>query len=389
MQIHSMLSHHGKQNWDEPLPLAISYYQLYCDIAAEEANISTSASTTTSGKSDKNEGVTTVTSTPNEQSDDDDDEVPCDLLQSEQEPTANHEQQQQQPWVEDTEWDAVREAAAERELRDNMARCRISSSTTAARSVPNAAPSKAAAAAWDQFYQHHQTSFFKDRHWPAVAFPNEFSAGGVLVEVGCGVGNTLLPLLEKTNNKMSCAADHHNSWTVYGLDLSPAAIELLQRDDRFQQAQSQGRAFAAVADIAQPDTIPQNWLGVATVTSLLFCLSAVDPVHQATAVANALATLRPGGILVLRDYGRYDEAQMKLGRQRHKLLQDNYYRKHDGTCCYYFTIERIRELFLSTSTVTEELECIYIRRVYANRLEQTQRRRVWVQARFRKKDGPD
>ena len=198
MQIHSMLSHHGKQNWDEPLPLAISYYQLYCDIAAE-ANISTSA-ITTSGESDKNEGGTTVTTTPKEQSDDD--EVPCDLLQSEQEPTANHEQQQQQqPWVEDTEWDAVREAAAERELRDNMARCRISSSTTAARSVPNAAPSKAAAAAWDQFYQHHQTSFFKDRHWPAVAFPNEFSAGGVLVEVGCGVGNTLLPLLEKTNNK--------------------------------------------------------------------------------------------------------------------------------------------------------------------------------------------
>ena len=154
MQIHSMLSHHGKQNGDEPLPLAISYYQLYCDIAAE-ANISTSAITTTSGESDKNEGVTTVT-TPNEQSDDD--EVPCDLLQSEQGPTTNHEQQQQQPWVEDTEWDAVREAAAERELRDNMARCRISS-TTAAMSVPNAAPTKAAAAAWDQFYQHHQTSF--------------------------------------------------------------------------------------------------------------------------------------------------------------------------------------------------------------------------------------
>ena len=97
-----------------------------------------------------------------------------------------------------------------------------------------------------------------------------------------------------------------------------------------------------------------------------------------------VSTLRPGGVLVLRDYGRYDEAQLKLGRQRHKLLGANhFYRKHDGTCCHYFSVERIREL-LGAHQDLKELECRYIRRVYKNRAENSERRRVWVQARFQK-----
>jgi hypothetical protein len=29
--------------------------------------------------------------------------------------------------------------------------------------------------AWDKFYRRHQTNFFKDRHYLATAFPNEFT----------------------------------------------------------------------------------------------------------------------------------------------------------------------------------------------------------------------
>jgi len=286
------------------------------------------------------------------------------------------------PWVEDTEWNDEQEAKAETVLRENLERCRIRADD---------AHNSSSESAWNRFYEQHQTNFFKDRHWPAAAFPEEFSTDtGVLCEVGCGVGNTLLPLLN----------DHHSNWTVLGLDLSPTAIAVLQQDARFQRFTTRGQASCFVADISQPNSLPPSVQSVATVTSLFFCLSAIDPNNHEIAVRNAASTLRRrrgshhqqqqqsssavsgGGVLVFRDYGRYDEAQLKLGRQRHKLLDDNFYRKNDGTCCYYFTVERVRELFAGTCGL-EELECGYIRRVYTNRSEQTQRRRVWVQARFR------
>jgi hypothetical protein len=103
------------------------------------------------------------------------------------------------------------------------------------------------------------------------------------------------------------------------------------------------------------------------------------------AVRNVSATLKPNhGVLVFRDYGRYDEAQMKLGTSRNKQLDnENFYRKHDGTKCYYFTLEDIRDLFESKAGL-KVLELDYIRRVYRNRSKNEMRRRVWVQGRFQK-----
>lgn len=181
---------------------------------------------------------------------------------------------------------------------------------------------------WNDFYKQHETNFFKDRHYLQQSFPKEMSSPSTLVEIGCGVGNALLPLLEK-------------GWTMWGLDLSNVAIDLLKKEPRFLQ--SEGRAHAHVWDISKPllhhheETPP--WCGVAHVTTLLFCLSALDPKDMDVAAVNVAATLKPGGTLLLRDYGRYDEAQLKLGTSRGKRLGENFYQKYDGTRVYYFTLE--------------------------------------------------
>lgn len=83
---------------------------------------------------------------------------------------------------------------------------------------------------------------------------------------------------------------------------------------------------------------------------------------------------------------------MKLGNAD-KELSNNFYRKGDGTGCYYFTLEDVFDLFVNEENndtkendKLEQLELDYIQRLYRNRNDGTTRRRVWIQGRFRKKN---
>jgi methyltransferase-like protein 6 len=82
---------------------------------------------------------------------------------------------------------------------------------------------------WDLFYKRNTTHFFKDRHWITREFPellvsSSLSDGDTMVlkglvflEAGCGVGNTVFPLMEENKNLF-----------VYACDFSAKAIELFK-----------------------------------------------------------------------------------------------------------------------------------------------------------------
>jgi len=234
--------------------------------------------------------------------------------------------------------------------------------------------------AWDKFYHDNGTRFFKDRHYFQKAYPNEFANRSdapnskTLVEVGCGVGNACLPLLEEPVSQWK---------TIHAMDISAEAVALLRKDSRFidcnESSIETGRSIHGhVCDISK--SFPLACVGVADVTTLIFCLSALDPDDMPKAAAHVASSLRPGGVLIFRDYGRHDEAQMKLGTSRNKRIKDNFYRKHDGTKCYYFSVEDLEKLFLAAGL--KVLELYYIRRLYGNKASGESRRRVWVQGRF-------
>jgi len=289
-----------------------------------------------------------------------------------------------QPWVAD-EWTTAEKKDAEAILQENKEQCAVSSEQAILYE-------QNASRHWDSFYSVNRNKFFKDRHYLNKVFPelnrvmlpmpniDVVQSPFVVAEVGCGVGNAILPLIE------TAAASRGQPFHFVATDFSPVAIELLQNDDRYRNATKMNHGLSVestVWDITRDDSPPPSCIqGVADVTLVLFCLSATNPERMKQAAQNISKTLKGGGTLLFRDYGRYDAAQMKLGNSRKKQVGENFYVKHDGTRCYYFEEDDVKKLFGDAGLETIELG--YVLRKYINRRETSVRRRVWVQARFRK-----
>lgn len=76
---------------------------------------------------------------------------------------------------------------------------------------------------WDLFYKRNETRFFKDRHWTTREFDEllgmaDNQSQNILLEVGCGVGNLIYPLME----------DRLKFRKIFACDLSTRAIELFK-----------------------------------------------------------------------------------------------------------------------------------------------------------------
>ena len=117
-----------------------------------------------------------------------------------------------------------------------------------------------AARYWHLFYLRNQDSFFKDRHYLDREFPLLRDAASI-VEIGCGVGNTLFPLAE-----LNPAA------RVHGCDFAASAIDVVRRHPSYG-----GRTTAHVADITRERLQPEVAPGSMAVATLFFVLSALSP----------------------------------------------------------------------------------------------------------------
>lgn len=171
---------------------------------------------------------------------------------------------------------------------------------------------------WDLFYKRNDTRFFKDRHWTLREFKEilgtDINQRNILLEVGCGVGNFIYPLIEEKLNMF-----------IYACDLSSKAIELLKTNPIYSEAQI--KAFQT--DITTTnifDEIPKETLDIVT---LIFVLSAVDPSNHLKIARTLFALLKPKGYILLRDYGLYDMTQLRF-KPGHKIA-DNFYMRQDGT----------------------------------------------------------
>lgn len=137
---------------------------------------------------------------------------------------------------------------------------------------------------WDTFYSTHENKFFKDRHWLFTELPEldsaqsenpatdkEYTAdypgkpaGFRILEVGCGTGSTVFPLLEANTLK--------NSF-VYCCDFAPKAVNLVKSNPEYDPT----KCHAFVCDIAADNIefpFPENSLDIILI---IFVLSAITP----------------------------------------------------------------------------------------------------------------
>lgn len=335
-----------------------------------------------------------------------------------------------------------------------------------------------AAKNWNKFYKHNTVNFFKDRQYFAHEFPevgdtiiraeNE-GRQCHLVELGCGVGNTLLPLLRAHPTLVASGFDYAENAVRFLFEryakeaealskLSTAEFDNLRKFGTLTEPHTEEEMAAVTAaeqegdedgpqedietcnslpgkktenskrcryvgppnledvpfegpvpNLSTPQLIPQvetNRIGklfklmvldasknvipadlceegTADFAVLMFVLSAIQPDDYAFVAREAARILRPGGILYIRDYARYDMAQLRLAQQtRPSKLSENFYVRGDETRVYYFSEEEMFNIFGPNGAGLNVIENKIFTRQIVNRKRELTMHRIWIQSKF-------
>lgn len=225
---------------------------------------------------------------------------------------------------------------------------------------------------WNTFYKNHKTRFFKNRNWLLHEFPQitdcilSDSGKKYILEIGCGVGNTLFPILLQNKNPLLI---------IHGVDYSKNAIEILKKSNLF----CGDNIRASIWDMANPNgEFPEGATDV-DIVILIFTFSSLSPDQWDIAICNIYKMLKPNGIILFRDYGRWDMTQLRFKGKR--FLEDNFYVRGDGTRVYFFALEQMQEIFGKLFKIEyNELD----KRLLVNRTSMQKMFRVWIQGIFRK-----
>jgi methyltransferase-like protein 6 len=242
------------------------------------------------------------------------------------------------------------------------------------------------AGAWEAFHeQHRRAQFFKPRRYLLLEFPRLSAQPLTLLEVGCGSGSSALPVLLRNPQARVLACDFAAAAVRAAREAAAHAGIPSSRFLAFCADPAQGSA-AEFQDAVQQAAAAAGWapLGALDAVLAVFVLSAVPPAALPQLLANVASTLRPGGALLVRDYGIHDLPMRRFApsaaRGRH-LFQ-----RADGTlACFFDKQELVECVIQGAATAGVQLLCddaqwccVSVR----NRAKALEMRRVFVHAQF-------
>jgi methyltransferase-like protein 6 len=226
-----------------------------------------------------------------------------------------------------------------------------------------------AAKHWNAFYVRNTLNAYKDRHYLGDELVElaDCSEPRTVLELGCGVGNTIFPMLA-ANPRLF----------VFAVDFAPISVEMVKANPQYDET----RARAAVCDITCGRLPAELGEVNADIVTLVFVLGSIVPEKQAAAIRTAASGLRPGGRLFFRDHAIDDHAQVRFEASAEpRKLEDNLYVRRDKTLAYYFSLEHATELFVAAGFAVERLE--YTLRSIENRKAGLTMQRRFVTGVFR------
>jgi len=200
---------------------------------------------------------------------------------------------------------------------------------------------------WDLFYKRNETRFFKDRRWTTREFQELLTDEAdtdkqerrTILEVGCGVGNLVFPLLEEQTKEQNNDNKSSPGFYFYACDFSPRAVDFVRSNALYDPEHI--TAFQCDITTQQVhDQIPSGSLDLCT---MIFVLSAIHPDKFTDVIRNLWQLLKPGGLVLFRDYGLYDMAQLRFTPGN--KIAENLYVRQDGTRSYFFAEQELAQLF--------------------------------------------